>query len=155
MFTDKTGDTWSTELDGFIYLRLKRELGVNVFDMFAQKDGLPQLMADLEKFINALWIICEEQAVERGVDEIGFAKRLGPKVLEPASKSFIDSVIDFLQTPEQRKAARRVYDSATEAGLKILETVAETFQLPESLRMNTGATPASTETDGSVKPSAP
>lgn len=142
-FKGADGLVWPTEIDGFSYVRMKRELGVDVMQLFAKEDGLPDLLQDLEKLIDALWILAEETAVERGYDEVAFAKVLKGDSLGDAIKSFEDALINFLATPEQREAARAVFKGATKVGQEMLTRIEKSFQRLNNSPIGSGNTPES------------
>ena len=128
MFEDTQGVSWDTSLNGFLYVRLKRELDVDVFQLFAAEKGLPELLGDIEKLVDALWMICEKQAAERGVGMESFLERLGPQNISAATESLLESVMDFLPTPEQREAAWAVIERAKQAGKEILREIPSQLQ---------------------------
>ena len=138
MFEDTQGVSWDTSLNGFLYVRLKRELDVDVFQLFAAEKGLPDLLSDIEKLVDALWMICEKQAVERGVEMEAFLERLGPQSIATATESLLQSVMDFLPTPEQREAAWAVIERAKQAGKEILQEIPA--QLQSSSKQSSGQT---------------
>ena len=157
-YEDANGRKWRIELDGFLMRRIKQEIGINICDLVGSEDAVPQLLQDIEKVIDTIWICVEEQAVAAKVDEIEFAKGFKGDYLGSATDCLLDAVVDFFPSPAQREASAALLKKGREMGKALTEAATEAIERVELADLkstaNSGATPELSASTGSGKPTA-
>lgn len=99
-FTDSQGERWAIDLSVADLLALKTELNINLLD---NPESLPE---SLGGFVDLLSVILAEQIDKRGLDAVGFARRLSGGVLNDAIECFMGELTDFfLQLQRSRGLA--------------------------------------------------
>lgn len=125
-FVDLKNRTWNLAIDGSHVLAAKRTFGVNLPGLLAQDNRpLIELTADYEKFVGVLWLLLEEQIDKAGIDENEFVRGLAGDALGNAINAFIEALIDFFPTAEQRSAIRELWTLSKMTGLNAMEAIAE------------------------------
>jgi len=134
-FTDSEGVVWKLEMTVLEYEEIKKDLGVNVFDLlegeeYTDDDGVTRekpsaLLAfanDLGKAAGAIYILCYDQAVEKGVvDERAFMKRLRGDALNGAVQALVRAIVNFCPNANRREVLSRT----VEAGFQVEEAELE------------------------------
>ena len=111
-FTDTQGRTWSIAINVNVARKLKAEAG---YDVFGSPDAVASVIDNPEALVDALFVVCESQARERGVDGQAFAEGLAGDVIDKATAALMEAVVDFF--PSRRRAAMRAVLRQTEAAL--------------------------------------
>lgn len=117
---------WRVELDIGTARRLAKDLDWDIWD----QDNLNVLFRseEIETQINILWVIIEDQAEARGIDETAFAKRLGGNADMEAHKALVEAVQDFFQgrgAVELASAVEKQEEMVTKAHRKAQEKISE------------------------------
>lgn len=102
-FVTTDGKEWTLSITYGTVKRLRTAAGVDFNDLSRDRwSGLGDLLADLEKFVGALWVLVESQAVAAGVAPEAFAELLDGDAIEAAANAFVGAVADF--APSQSRA---------------------------------------------------
>lgn len=108
-FKDNKGESWEVNITVATVLDVKSKLG---YDLAAIADN-PDPSADfailtknMGMFVDVLSVVCEEQALARGLDGRGIAKRWDLNVFKLAVDAFQEAYVDFFLNPQQQKKAR-------------------------------------------------
>lgn len=109
-FEDATGERWEIDVSVQTVIDVRQALEINlgtqakqVFERCAS--------GDLEFSCNLLFVVCEDQAKERGVSDRDFGKRLKNEILNEALKKFFRGLADFIQGP-RGEALTKLLDAA-------------------------------------------
>lgn len=114
-FTDANGKTWDVFIDIPIIKKL-RENQLDVLNMFSGKmEVFEQIIGDPVKLVDTMWLVCERQIAERGMDEDGFARSLFGDALLSAADALVEGVCDFFPDPKRRATLRAVLRKSREA----------------------------------------
>ncbi len=92
-FNDKNGKTWIVALDAPTIRAVRRECLVDL----AGLDGAAyeSLVNDPVLLVDALWVICREQALRDGVTDVQFGRALVGDAIEAATSAMLESIADF------------------------------------------------------------
>lgn len=69
--------------------------GINVYDAAEKGGELVALLVSPFRIAGILWVLCESQAKDRGVDERAFARGLTGEAIEQAGEGLVEAVMDF------------------------------------------------------------
>ena len=86
-FNDAYARRWNIEFDDPRIRRVRSELGIDLTDGQAYL----QMAADTRLHVNAIWLLCESQAEQRGIGEIEFARALQGGAIDRATTALIDA----------------------------------------------------------------
>jgi len=105
-FRDKKNREWQVDITVGHMLDIKSRLGLNLLD------NLDDMPSDWESTINVLWIVCEDQAIERGVDDRAFGRLMAAETINEATDALMEELIDFFSRlqPERGKLLRVIWD---------------------------------------------
>lgn len=113
-FTDREGRDWVVRIDVWGIKQVRERTGFDI-------SGLPQraeALTDPVLFSQVLWILCEDQAKAKGIDEKAFLQGIDGESLESADPVFSDAFLDFCpsrlrQALKDAQAAKTSFESAT------------------------------------------
>lgn len=112
-FKTAGGVEWIVKVDGPKALTVRRELdGLDIVARDASQ--FEALTNDVLKAQQVLWILCRDQAMQRGVAQESFMELLGGDVGEEAGIALIEAITDFFPT-RQREALRQMLAANLEA----------------------------------------
>lgn len=105
-FTDKDGRAWTLRLT-VGSLAAFRAAGIDLSKALRSAEGLAEILfADPENLVRVLWVLCEGQAKEKGVDPQAFAEGFDGPALESATEALLSAVADFFPRTAVGKALR-------------------------------------------------
>ena len=114
-FTDAQDRTWKVFIDIPIVKKLK-EHDLDILNFFANNfEVFEAIVGDPVRLVDTLWLVCEDQVKERGMDEVGFAKALYGDALMSAAEALVEGVCDFFPDPKRRASLRAVFRKSKEA----------------------------------------
>ncbi|MGB0600429.1 MAG: hypothetical protein ACPGLY_27445 [Rubripirellula sp.] len=111
MFVDKDGRKWSPVVTGMQVMKADRELGLNLIckDVGGLERFVHKLSEKPADFVDLMWICCEEQAIQRKVNEIEFAQIFSSeKMFEAALVAFLEALTNFFDNPVILKVINEV-----------------------------------------------
>ena len=109
-FKDAGNKEWEIDFSLGMAAKLKDDLGIDVLD---GGDSLTKLATDPYTTANALYVICEEQAVKAGISDEQFGRLLKGDVIDSAAEALLAELVDFFPK-RQREALRTMLASLTE-----------------------------------------
>jgi hypothetical protein len=119
-FTDNDGQEWSTDLNVGLLKTVADATGVRLHTLFDNNVELfARLTGDLFLFVDVLWCVVADQAVERGVTRDDFAKRLGGQSLGDSTVALARAVADIAPDAECRAGLHKALDKAIAAWQKL------------------------------------
>lgn len=120
-FTDAQNREWKVFIDIPTVKKLK-ERDLDILKMFdGGMEVFEKIVGDPIRLVDTLWLVCEEQIKERGLDEVGFAKSLYGDTLMGASEALVEGVCDFFPDPKRRAGIRLMLRKSKEAGEIMLD----------------------------------
>ena len=103
-FIDKEKDVWVIALDLRTMRRVRDVLDVDLLKL--DQALIEKLTGDIYTLVDVLWLVCEEQADKRHVDDQKFGELLSDgDVIEAASTALLEGIVDFF--PEARRVPMR------------------------------------------------
>lgn len=128
-FTDVFGKDWRVHITVPLVSQVHRETGVMLTSIFSDNlQLLSELSTNLEKLVQVLWVVCEQQSESRGVSPEQFAESLGGDALGDAREALVRATIDFFTSPDQRAAAHLMLDKINETASKFTGETSRTIQ---------------------------
>lgn len=137
-FTDAKENEWTVFIDVPTVKRL-REQKLDLLGLF--DDGFKafeSLVADPVKLVDTISMVCQEQIIERGMDETAFAKCLYGDALARAVDALVEGISDFFHDPKRRQAVKSVFRKAKEIEAAMLDQAAleiEAVDVAEAVKM--------------------
>lgn len=111
-FKDTQDREWVIEIN---VAAIKRVRGLLSIDLYKAADdglqGLADIVGDPVQLVDVLFVLCRDQATERGVSDEDFGRAMGGDVLLNASEAFVEELVDFFPEPRARAALRKVIDT--------------------------------------------
>jgi len=101
-FRDAEGREWRIVLNIAAARKLKDELGVDLLD---GGDSTQRLAGDPYTMANVLWLLCEKQAIEAGINDEQFGEALAGDPIDDATTALLEEVVDFF--PQGRRKAMK------------------------------------------------
>jgi hypothetical protein len=100
VFKDGNGKEWFITINVAACKRVRGELGVDLPGL-ADVGRLGELLEDLVRFVDVLFVLCRPQAEQSGVTDEQFGAALGGDTLEAAAEAFVQELIDFFPAPRR------------------------------------------------------
>lgn len=105
-FVDNQGREWAVSLDVAAMKRVRAAVGVDLYRALeGGLKGIAELLADGITFGDVLYVLCREQARDRGVTDEQFGAAIAGDAVEAAANAFVQAAVDFC--PSQRRTALR------------------------------------------------
>lgn len=111
-FTDNANRDWSVQINVATVKRVRAALGLDLMKAVGG-NVLEQLASDPILLVDALYVVCEPQAQERGVSDIQFGEAMAGEAIEKAADAFLGELLDFFQ-PRQREMLAKIYRKVKE-----------------------------------------
>lgn len=117
-FTDKKNRQWVIEINATQIKRVKGLTGVDLFRM--GDDGLSALsalLADAILLVDVIYALCKQQCDDASpkISDEAFGEGMAGDAIGQAAKAFVEELVDFFQSPEQRDVLTRALAKAKEA----------------------------------------
>jgi hypothetical protein len=101
-FRDTKGRDWTIDVNVASARRVKAAVHV---DIIGDGKVFAQLSADVEAFVNVLYVLCKAQADADGITDEQFGEGLAGDALEAATTALLEEIADFF--PKDRRAVLR------------------------------------------------
>lgn len=113
-FTDCEGRTWRVRITVDEVKRCREQLGIQILDATnPQADLCGRLSTDPELLVNVLYVVCRQQADERGLSDEQFGRSMAGDAIWEASTALLEAVADFFPSPAQRAARHKLIERST------------------------------------------
>lgn len=98
-FKDNKGDTWKIDINYGACKRVQELAKVRLTDLDKGEPPLMvQLQTDYAVLCDVIYSLCAPQATDRGIDDVGFAERLGGQAIADAAKAMWGELRNFFQS---------------------------------------------------------
>lgn len=125
-FTDNQERPWTLEIHVGALKRVKALCGVELHKLVDDElKPLAALVADPVKLVDVLYVLCQEQAVEKGLTDEDFGRAMAGDTLEQATDAFVEELIDFFPDARVRAGLRKMLSTARQVKDKLLQRVAK------------------------------
>ena len=131
-FKDAEGREWFVDLN----ISTARALRTNALGVdFLDYAGILAGVNDVFFAADLLFLVCEDQAKERGLDAEGFGRALKGRALFEGVSAFVAEYLDFFPDPSTAAKMRELVDKTAEAREELATTIckASTSILAETL----------------------
>ena len=126
-FKDTEGRKWTVQINVLACKRVRDELGVDLVNPNVM-ETVSEIAGDLIRSIDILYLICKDQAQERGLSDEDFGRSLAGEGVEQAIVALVESLADFSPNPKQGELLRETWkigytlarDKQTEAIAKVM-----------------------------------
>ena len=119
-FKDMEGREWMVNLNVTVLKRIRSDLDFDPLDIDGGK-ALEKMMFDPVLLCNVLFLVCEKQAIDKGVTDEQFGESLGGDSIDDATKAYCEALADFTRNPRQRKILRKALSLYEMAKGKVLD----------------------------------
>ena len=115
-FKDTKGDIWEVSFSVQEALDLEDKLGLtieNIHTLGGEPSGKinPRVVVrNMAKLVNVLFVVCGDQAKERGLTDREFGRRFNMHVFSNAAEAFFRAFLNFTLSPEAMAQAAGVMD---------------------------------------------
>jgi hypothetical protein len=142
-FKDKAGGEWSIDLTVGDVERLKDEADLDIDALAADPRAATALMVlGARPLAHALWVLCQDQAKDRGVSDRDFGFRLDREALDRGCDALLEAFLRFYQRSPAGRAIAAKLPEFLERMNRDIE--AETYrQLERELSRTATASPES------------
>ena len=148
-YTDGLGQTWIIKINVNTVTRVREQTEVDLSSLIESGEKMADLLfSKRETVAKILYILCERQAKEKGVDAATFAEGLDAESIPLAIDAFVQAVVDFYPRPQLAQAIRETWAKLTVrsdsemAKLLNLKVDSVLNELPAKLAESVGLTPA-------------
>lgn len=121
LFKDRNDKTWEIDITSADLRPVRENTGVAISHLTANRfKGLSDLFADLEKFVDVLYVLCKRQCDTLNMSDSDFGRSFDGDALERASDAFMGALIDFFPKPDVRKQLKKMLEKGKDVGNKTL-----------------------------------
>ena len=121
-FQDAEGREWVVDLN----ISTARSLRTNALNVdFLDYAGILAGVNDVFFAADLLFLVCEGQAKERGLDAEGFGRGLKGRALFDGVSAFVAEYLDFFPDPSTAAKMRELVDKTAEAREELARTICE------------------------------
>lgn len=93
-FKDNRGREWNVQFNFRLLCRIEDELGYKIME---NPSSLPN---SLRAYVEMLWVVCEKQAKELGVEPDDFGEALSGKAIQDGIECMIEELAVFFEAPQ-------------------------------------------------------
>lgn len=95
-FTDNAGRKWIVAITAADLKRVRLATGIRLDALIENRlRPLAELLGDLERFVNVLYLLCQSQAAEKKLSDEDFGRALVGDHIEEARDAFTRALADF------------------------------------------------------------
>lgn len=95
-FTDSTGRDWIVKLNVGLVEQVKDDADIDLDTLLETPEKFASILSQTpKKLVQILWVLCENQAIDYGVDPKKFGFLFDREVLDRASQAFLEAVLLF------------------------------------------------------------
>lgn len=140
-FRDNREQTWDVTLNVSQVRAVRDILGVDLLKIIEANSDVFAKLDDPYTLCDVLYVLCRQQAAERGITDEQFGVGLGGDSLDAGAGALLEALIDFFPSPK-RDFLRRILQMATARREAMAEAIQAT-PLQELLQPTSGVTSGS------------
>lgn len=129
-FEDNAGREWQLSLNVATARRIRDALS---FDLLEVADSVKRLSTDPILLCDVIYVLCREQADERGVSDEDFGRSMAGDAIAAATDALLEEYVDFCPSPRDRANLRRVRETLAFAQTKVQDLVEKRLANAERL----------------------
>ncbi len=159
-FKDTTGRAWELVIDMTGRKKVLALTGVDLLKLVEDAArGMGELLQDLGRLVDVLYVLCREQAHREGVSEEDFGRGFSGDVLESAAEAFVEEWVNFTPNPKVRNNLRKMFAKSRTAWAQAVSLAEEEIDaidpasLVRALSNSSGGSPANSASTPAPSPS--
>jgi len=139
-FKDSKGRLWQIAVNVFTVKQVKSQLDVDLTQAVVMS-STPQTQPDVSLIdrlnndpvllADVLYVICRQEAEEKGVSDEEFGRSLAGRPIADATMALLEEIVDFFPDPARRSIGHLVLNGMNQLAEKTEKLVADTLQNPE------------------------
>jgi len=155
---DTKGRSWSIDINTWTVKRVRDAKDINLLELLAAGSTLNEKLQDPVTLVDVLFVLCERQAKELGVEDEEFGRSLDADAIEAGMLEILEGVANFSPGPLRPAMAtvaqktRRFQQKARQRVAEELDALEKTLDA-EIERLLTAALPVKKPTLFSIEPS--
>jgi len=106
-FTDSKGDEWAVALNVSTIKAVRQHLSIDLLDLDNGKLIL-NLTSDPIMLVDVIYVVCMDEAEERGVIDSEFGARMAGDVIADATEAMLGALVSFIPNPRDRANMAKV-----------------------------------------------
>lgn len=118
-FTDFKNERWDVVISVDTVRRVRRALDIDIL----QAEPFLKQLQDIVTLCDILFLVCEQEAKERGIDSEEFGRRLLGPALREARDALMEAYINFTPDPAGAEKLRLIADRYAVVGEKMMATL--------------------------------
>lgn len=150
-FKDNKDRTWDIVVDVVNAKKCMDLLSVDILDLFSEQGR--ELLDKPAKLVDVLWLLCEKQAKERGVDDESFGRAMAGDAIVDGARALWDDYVNFSPSSKrpllekQMQKVKELEAKMMTKGMEALdsldiESLLNAMKLPESSALIQATTPS-------------
>jgi hypothetical protein len=132
-FKDSAGRYWSVRVDVGAVKRVRSALGVDLMQVAERKNAeggrepgvLERLASDPVLLVDAIYVLCRDQAEAHGVSDEEFGAAMAGDALDHAVQAMLGAIVDFFPNPRERAALKRLLEAAAQEAERVRDRMEE------------------------------
>jgi hypothetical protein len=160
-FRDTGGRTWTLAINVAAVKRCRAVLGLDLYGLVEDgAKGLARLVADPIALVDALYVLCKDEADKLNVSDEDFGRAMAGDAIRAGADAFLEELTDFFPDPRVRAGLKTLIakSRATQAALldraEALIDGLDPAALASELIASSGSAPASSASTPGPSPSA-
>lgn len=122
VFKDASGKTWTIQITVSTVKKCRAHVNVDLPGLFDDEcKGLQEITNDPIRFTELLFVIVQDEAKERQVDQDAFESAMYGDALEQSMSAFLDELIDFFPEERKRNALKKILTASRELQGRIMD----------------------------------
>ena len=124
-FEDRLGRKWQIEINVATVKRVAKRIDVNIANL-VQDDMKPlaDLMSDIVRMVDVIYVLCEPQCEREGISEEQFASGIAGETIQRAIDTFMEELADFFPN-RQGQLLRKMTTQGERLSLAMTEKALE------------------------------
>lgn len=108
-FADSNGLTWDVAIDTEAIKAVRSRLSVDLLTLGRSPQAIAEFADDLVRVVDCLYVLCEQQAIDRGLTDQEFGRSFRADTIRAALEAFLEEWIDFFLDPPGQAVMRRLF----------------------------------------------
>lgn len=151
-FKDNAGRTWVISINVYAVKKLRALLDIDLYGLVNDKfQGLGELISDPVRLVDAIYVLCKDEADKLGITDEDFGRSMAGDVIEHATDAFLAELTDFFPDPRVRTGLKRVLEMSREVKNRLVDQALEDMDginldsIVKRLRKPSGVSPEQSE----------
>jgi hypothetical protein len=109
-FRDNAGREWLVSINVAAVKRCRDLAGTDLYGLVQDRfKGLADLMGDPVRLVDVLYVLCRDEATQRGITDEDFGRAMAGDAITAATDAFLVELTDFFPDPRVRAGLQKVF----------------------------------------------